>query len=153
MKYRDYKIGFTYEVPDYFSEVRESSYEIFNVAEDTLHYFIQLDDDGEIIRNFSMGAKGPIEKDKDVKIAVDNFIDALKELGYVIIKENILTTDNGRKIYRYVLFDDEIEQDLAVLVYLTQVKDHLVTSSCLIEEYYDSFEQEMFSIFNSFEDM
>ena len=88
-----------------------------------------------------------------MKIAVDNFIDALKELGYVIIKENILTTDNGRKIYRYVLFDDEIEQDLAVLVYLTQVKDHLVTSSCLIEEYYDGFEQEMFSIFNSFEDM
>ena len=70
-----------------------------------------------------------------------------------MIRETILTTKNGREIYRYVLFDDEIKQDLAVLIYITKVKDHLITSTCLIEEFYDFFEQEMFSIFDSIEEM
>ena len=53
MKYREYKVGFTFDMPDQFSEVRESSYEVFDVEPNTLKYFIVLDDDGEIIRSFS----------------------------------------------------------------------------------------------------
>ena len=153
MKYRDYKIGFTFEVPDYFSEVRESSYEIFDVAEDTLHYFIQLDDEGEIVRNFSIGARELTDKNQDAKEAVDSFVEMLDEMGYVRVQDNVLITESGREIYRYVLYDEDIGTEMAVLTYVTKVKDHLITSSCLIEEFYDFFEQEMFKIFDSIEEM
>jgi len=152
MKYRDYKIGFTYEVPDYFSEVRESSYDVFDVAEDTLHYFIQLDDEGEIIRNFSMGAK-TIDGDNDIESIVADYVASMEEAGYVKLLENTITTTNGRTIYRYTFYDEDIEEDVGILTYLIKVKDSVITSSCFIKEFYDFYEQEMYGIFDSIQEL
>ena len=152
MKYRDYKIGFNYEVPDYYDEVREGSYEVFGVAPGTLHYFIMLDDEGEIIKNFSMSGQ-PIKDDKEYKQVVKEYIDALQDVDFVLIKENQLTTDNGKTIDRFVLFDERLGAEIGTLVYCMKVKDYVLTSSAYIKEYYDVYEEELFSIFNSIEEL
>ena len=72
MKYRNYEVGFTFEVPDVFSEVKQSSYNVFDVPEDTMHYFICLDENGDIIRSFSMVKDGPCNSDEDFNNIVKN---------------------------------------------------------------------------------
>lgn len=153
MKYRDYKIGFTFEVPDYFSEVRESSYEVFEVDDDVLHYFIQLDDDGEVVRHLSFGAQGPVENDEEFKETVDQNIALMEDVGYAILKRNTLRTDKGRTIERCVVFDPDVDANWGILVYYTVVKNKVISSSCLIKQYYDEFEEELYSIFDSIEEL
>jgi len=153
MKYRDYKIGFTYEVPEYFSEVRESSFEVFNVAEGTIHYFILLDDEGDIVRNFSMSAEGPLKDNKEYEEKIKDYIDTLTGVDFVVLKENELVTEKGREIKRYVLFDKMMQAELGMLFYFTKIKDRLVVSTTYITEYYDEYEEELYEIFDSIEEM
>jgi len=152
MKYRDYKIGFNYEVPDYYDEVREGSYEVFGVAPGTLHYFIMLDDEGEIVKNFSMSGQ-PVKDDKEYKQVVKEYIDGLQDVDFVLIKENQLTTDNGKTIDRFVLYDERLGEQIGTLVYCMKVKDYALTSCAYIKEYYDIYEEELFSIFNSIKEL
>lgn len=153
MKYRDYKLGFTFEVPDYFSEVRESSFEVFNVAEGTLHYFILLDDDGNIVRNLSMGAEGPVKDDAEFDAVVKEQVEQLTNIDFAVLKENELTTEKGRVIKRVVLYDQVLGAELGTLLYFTKVKEHVLVSGTFIREYYDEFEEELYRIFESIEEM
>lgn len=152
MKYRDYKIGFNYEVPDYYDEVREGSYEVFGVSPGTLHYFIMLDDEGEIVKNFSMSGQ-QIKDDKEYKQVVKEYIEALQDVDFVLIKENQLVTDSGKTIDRFVMFDERLGEEIGTLVYCMKVKDYVLTSCAYIKEYYDIYEEELFSIFNSIEEL
>ena len=152
MKYRDYKVGFSFEVPDYFSEVRETSYEVFDVAENTLKYFILLDDDGEVVRSFSIVKdEEQVKTDEQYNEVLQKNIDTMEQLGYTKVINNQLKTDSGMIIDRYVFADLDIEENIAVLVYFVRIKDSFVTSSCYIGEFYDEFEEELFNIYNSIE--
>lgn len=152
MKYRDYKVGFAFDVPDYFSEVRESSFEVFNVAENTLKYFILLDDDGEIVRSFSFTKDGTkVETDEKYKEVLEKNIAIMDEVGFTKVTNNQLKTEKGLIIDRYVFADLEMEENIALLVYFTRIKDAFITSACYIGEFYDEFENEMFEIYNSIE--
>ena len=152
MKYRDYKVGFSFEVPDYFSEVRETSYEVFDVAENTLKYFILLDDDGEVVRSFSIVKdEEQVKTDEQYNEVLQKNIDTMEQLGYTKVINNQLKTDSGMIIDRYVFADLDMEENIAVLVYFVRIKDSFVTSSCYIGEFYDEFEEELFNIYNSIE--
>ena len=152
MKYRDYKVGFSFDVPEYFSEVRESSYEVFDVAEGTLKYFILLDDDGEIVRRFSFVKDDVrISSDEDYKNAIQKNLDSMDDMGFTQVKNNQLQMNNGMIIDRYVFADLSRDDYIGILVYFLRIKDTLVMSSCYITDFYDEFEDEMFNIYNSIE--
>ena len=154
MKYREYKVGFTFEVPDNFSEVREASYEVFNVAENTLKYFIELNDDGEIVRSISLNRdEGLVKTDDDLKNAIQDNVELLEQAGLTQVENNILITDSGRQIHRYVFADLEQEENIGLLFYFTRIKNALIVSSCYINNFYDFFEDELFNIFNSIEEL
>jgi len=154
MKYRDYKVGFTFEVMDHFSEVRESSFEVFDVADNTLKYFILLDDEGEIERSLSITKdSAEIKSDEDYATAIDRNVALMEEMGYVKLMNNQLQTEKGYIIDRYVFGDPEIEETIGLLVYFMRLKNSLLISSCYIGELYDDFENEMFFMYNTIEEL
>ena len=149
MKYRNYEVGFTFEVPDVFSEVKQSSYNVFDLPEDTMHYFICLDENGDIIRSFSMVKDGPCNSDEDFNNIVKNALNDLEKIDVHVVQENQLRTESGKIIERKVLYDEDMEEDLGILMYFMRVKDIVLISSCYIEEFYDENEDELFAVFNS----
>lgn len=154
MKYREYKVGFTFDVPDYFSEVRESSFEVFDVPENTLKYFIILDDDGEIERSFSFNRDDePVKTKEDFLNAVESNISNMEELGYTRVYTDTITTESGREIVRHFMCDTEMEENLAIVMYFTHIKNNLVCSSTFGREFFDSPESEMLEIYNSIEEL
>lgn len=154
MKYRDYKVGFSVEVPDYFSEVKEASFEVFGVSENTLKYFILLDDEGEVVRSLSLTRNPePLKTEDEYIEAIRKNISAMEELGYKVVYNNALVMPNGREVERVFFFDDRIEEDVAILAYFTKVKDYLIVSSTICQEFYDDFESELLEIFNSIEEI
>ena len=153
MQYRDYRVGFTFEVPDEFSEVKEASYEVFEVAPNTLHYFIELDDDGEIVRSFSLSNDRKVKDEKDCERLADDSVALLESNGFKVEDREKLTTNKDRIIYRYVLRDDENDGNPLMVIYFTRIKDQVVISSRFINEGYDENELEMLQIFDSFEEL
>ena len=152
MKYREYKVGFTFEVPDYFSEVRESSFEVFNVADNTLKYFIFLNDEGEVLRSFSFSKdKDVVKTDEQYQEVLNKNINLMEQAGFTKVINNQLKADNGLLIDRYVYADLEMKEKVGLLVYFVRIKDAFIVSSCYITDFYDFFEQEMFDIYNSIE--
>ena len=153
MKYRNYEVGFTFEVPDDFSEVKQSSYEVFNVPEDTMHHFIQLDDNGDIVRSFSITKSEPMETDDQIKEYIDKNLAQLDELGIHKVIQNQIQTTDGRTIDRVVLYDENMEEDLGILTYFMKVKNVLIMASCYIVEFYDEYEEELYDIFDSIKEV
>ena len=152
MKYKDYKVGFTFEVPDYLSEVREASYEVFNVAENTLKYFIMLDDDGEIVRSFSFSKdEAPVKTDTAYKEVLEKNLQAMEDLGLTKLINTEFTTAKGIHVDRYVYVDLEMDEAIGLLLYFARIKDSLVVSSCYISNFDDFFETEMRNIYESIE--
>lgn len=153
MKYRNYEVGFSFEVPDNFSEVKQSSYEVFGVSPETMHYFICLDDDGNVIRSFSINKDEPCKSDEDYIEIIKKTLEQLDELGFHVLQNNELKTENDKIIERFVLYDENMEENLGILLYFMRVKDAVITSSCYIVEFYDEFEDELFSVFNSIKEV
>ena len=154
MRYRDYKVGFTVEVPDYFSEVKEASYEVFNVSEGTLKHFILLDDDGEIVRSLSLSRdEKPVTTEEEYLQAVERNISILEDAGLKIAFNNTRVTPSGREVERYFMCDLDMKENLALLAYFTRVKDTLVVSTTYCKEFFDSFENELLEIFDSIEEI
>ena len=152
MKYRDYKVGFTFEVPDYFSEVREASYEVFEVANNTLKYFILLDDEGEIIRSFSFTKdETPIKSDQDYKDVLEENLYTMEEIGLTQVINSEFTTEKGIHVDRYVFADLEDDDNIGILMYFARIKDAFVVSSTYIQNFDDFFETEMRTIYESIE--
>jgi len=149
MKYRNYEVGFTFEVPDNFSEVKPSSYEAFDVRPETMHYFICLDDKGEIMRAFSINKDVPCNTDDDMVNIIKTTLEQLDQLGYHVLQFNELKTESGKLIERFVFYDENLDKDLGILMYFMRVKDAVVVSSCYIKEFYDEYEDELFTVFNS----
>lgn len=153
MKYRNYEVGFTFEVPDVFSEVKQSSYEVFGIPADTMHYFICLDDDGNIERSFSIIKEGSCNSEEDFQNIVKYSLEDLDEIGVHVIESSQFTTEEGKVVERRVMYDENMEEDLGILMYFIRVKDVVVMSSCYIEEFYDANEDELFTVFNSIKEV
>lgn len=153
MKYRNYEVGFTFEVPDDFSEVKSSSFPVFDVDPATMHYFICLNEKGDVTRSISLNKDEPCKTDDDAVKIITTTLNQLEELGYHVLQFNELKTDDGKYIERFVFYDENLEADLGVLVYFMRVKDALITSSCYITEFYDGYEDELFGIFNSIKEI
>ena len=154
MKYRDYKVGFTVEVPDYLSEVKEASYDVFDVADNTLKYFILLNDDGDIVRSLSL-----TQDDREVKTeeeyleVVESSIADMENAGFKRVFNNTMITPSGRVVERYFLCDLELEENIALLAYFTRVKNSVVVSTTYVTEFFDEFENELFDIFDSIKEI
>lgn len=154
MKYRDYKIGFTFEMPEHFNEVREASFEVFDVAEGTLKHFIVLDDEGEIVRSLSFTCdETPVKSKEEFLQAVQNSIDDLEYAGMKRVMNDTLTTPSGREIERYIMCDVDQEEDIGLLIYFTKIKDRLVVSTTYVTEFFDVYETELFEIFDSIQEI
>lgn len=153
MKYRDYKIGFSLDVPKYFSEVKETSYEVFDVAEGTLKYFILLDDAGEIARTFSIVRGEKVKTDKEFQEFVKTNIEEMEDNKFQLLKHDQRKTDGGKVIERCTFYNEEVHENLGLLMYFMQVKDEVIVSSTFIYEFYDEFEEEMFNIYNSIKEI
>lgn len=154
MKYRDYKVGFTVEVPDYLSEVKEASYEVFNVADNTLKYFILLDDDGEVVRTLSIAKDDRVVKTEEEYLeVVESSVAEMEDIGFKRVFNNTMITPSGRVVERYFLCDVELEENIALLAYFTRVKDSVVVSTTYVTEFFDEFENELFDIFDSIQEL
>ena len=154
MKYRDYKVGFTFEAPDHLSEVREASYEVFGVEEGTLKHFIVLDDDGEIVRSLSINCDEKVVKTQDEFLqAVRTSVDEFERVGLRKVMNDTLTTPSGREIERYIFCDVDQPEDIGILIYFTKVKDKLVVSSTYVTEFFDVYETELYNIFDSIQEL
>ena len=141
MKYRDYKVGFTVEVPDYLSEVKEASYEVFNVADNTLKYFILLDDDGEVVRTLSIAKDDRVVKTEEEYLeVVESSVVEMEDIGFKRVFNNTMITPSGRVVERYFLCDVELEENIALLAYFTRVKDSVVVSTTYVTELFDIFD-------------
>ena len=154
MRYRDYKVGFSVEIPDHFSEVREASYEVFNVSEGTLKYFIVLNEDGDILRSLSFNTEETRVRTKEEFLElVRKSIAQLEDAGMKRVMNDTLTTPSGREIERYIMCDVDEEEDFGILIYFTKIKDNLVVSSTPVLEFFDVYETELFEIYDSIEEL
>lgn len=154
MRYRDYKVGFSVEMPSHFSEVREASYEVFNVAEGTLKHFIVLNDDGEILRSLSFNTENTrVKTQEEFLAAVERNIAELEDAGMKRVMNDVLTTPSGREIQRYIMCDVDEEEDFGILIYFTKIKENLVVSSTPVLEFFDVYETELFEIYDSIEEL
>ena len=154
MVYRDYQIGFSVEMPDHFSEVREASYEVFNVSEGTLKYFIVLNDDGDILRSLSFNTEEARVNNKDEFLeVVKRNIEQLEHAGMKKVMNDTLTTPSGREIERYIMCDIDEEVDYGILIYFTKIKNRVVVSSTPVFEFFDVYETELFEIYDSIKEL
>ena len=154
MRYTDYKVGFSFEMPDHFSEVREASFEVFNVSEGTLKHFIVLDDEGEILRSLSFNSDNKVLKTKEEFLdAVKESISKLEDAGMRKAYNDTLTTPSGREIERYIMCDVDAEEDFGILIYFTKIKDRMIVSSTCVIEFFDVYETELFEIYDSIEEL
>ena len=152
MKYKNYTLGFTFEVDDKFTEVKQDRYDAFNVQPSTLHYFIALDDEGEISEVLSITKDEPCKDDEEFKERVDFNIKTLKEYGYLLFSQEEIDAD-GRPVQRLIFQDTNIEQDLGLCMYFARVNNEVICSAVYILEDYDDREQSMLNMYKSIKEM
>lgn len=147
MLIKNYELGFSYELSDDYSEIKESSYNAFGVGPNTLNYFVQLDEEGQIDKVFSLVKDKTCLDEKEIKSVISDNIASLKKAGFKMVYENDFETDQGRKIYRRVFVDETGE--LTYVTYFTLIHNTLVTSTTQILDFYDEYEEEMYAVFAS----
>ena len=147
MLIKNYELGFSYELSDDYSEIKESSYKAFGVGPNTLGYFVQLDEAGEIDKVFSLVKDKVCINDEEIKTLIDQNIKTLKKAGFDMVYENDFETDQGRKIYRRVFVDET--KELTYVTYFTLIHNTIVTSTTQILDFYDEYEEEMYAVFAS----
>ncbi len=145
MLIKNYELGFSFEISDDYSEIKESSYPAFNVGKNTLHYFIQLDDAGEISKVFSICKDKKCENEETALNLVKANVDVMEKVGFKLISENDFETHLGRKIYRRVFEDEEGEHTF--VTYFTVVHNTVIASTVEILDSYDEYEEEMYAVF------
>ncbi len=150
MLVKNYELKFSFEVNDDFSEIKSTSYEAFNVAPNTIHYFVKLDDEGNVGRVLSLCKDKKCTNEEEVLAVVKRNVEQMKKFGFDLIFENDFETHKNRKIYRRVFIDEE--QEHAFVTYFTLIKGVLIASTTEITEFYDEYEEEMYEIFATIEE-
>lgn len=150
MLIKNYELGFSFEISDDYSEIKEQSYKAFGVGPGTLNYFVQLDDNGEVDKVFSICKDKVCINEEEIQKCIDKNIAAIEKTAFKCTDRSDFEI-NGRKIYRCVFVDAEAE--LSYVTYFTLIHQTLVASTTQFLESYDEYEEEMFAIFASIEEI
>ncbi len=145
MLIKNYELKFSFEISDDYNEIKSTSYSAFEVAPNTLNYFVQLDDSGEISKVFSICKDKVCNNEEEIFAVIDNNVSLLKNAGFDLVEHNEFETHLGRRIYRRVFLDET--QEHAFVTYFTLVHNTLIASTVELLDSYDEFEEELYAVF------
>lgn len=151
MLIKNYDLGFSFEISDEYSEIKELSYGAFGIDKSTLNYFVQLTEEGEIDKTFSLCKDRVCINEEEVKECLLQNVNKIKKAGFELIYENEFDTHTGRKVYRKVFVDEKKEVMFAT--YFTLINKTIVASTTQIIDFYDEYEEEMYAIFASIKEL
>lgn len=148
---KDYENGFSCYVPDEFSEVKKENYEAWNVVPGTLHYFVVLDENGEIEKAVSLNKLAETETDEELDTLIQNIVEKYEKCGLEIVDVSDLKLTDDRTVKR-VAFTSE-EGDVLFVTYVAHLKKLNVCSTISVTDDYDEEEGILAIMFSSMEDL
>lgn len=148
---KDYENGFQCYVPDEFSEIKKENYESWNVAESTLHYFVELDEDGEVWKAVSINLLDDAESEEEFAEVVDKNVKDIESLDFEIVEVEDFKLPNDRVVKR-VLSKDKDDENLFV-TYFMNISKHVICSTIMIAEEYDEEETIVATIYSSMKEI
>ncbi len=148
MLVKDYDLGFTFEIDDQFTEISRDKYQIFDVDEDTLHYFLYLDEESNEYPFAIIKGK----KCADIKEYEEELVKEVNELSDLYTEANVsaiftIQVEGSRRLDRVSI--DFKDGGYMTVVYFTYINGYIVTASTSIERDADDYEGSVFRIFNS----
>lgn len=149
---KDYDLGFSFEISDEFTEISRDKYSVFNVDDDTLHYFLYLDEESnEYPFAIIKGKKCETIEEYEQQIVTE--VNEFQNLYSEADVSPVLTiqVEGSRRLDRVSI--DFKDGGYKTVVYFTYVGGHLVTASTSIESDADAYEGSVFKIFNSIKEM
>ena len=146
MLVKDYDLNFTFEMPDEFTEISKSKYDVFGVDEaSTLHYFLYLDEDNnEYPFSIYKGEKCDSIEEYE-KVVLDEVEKFKEEFPDATVQDVYsITAPNGRRVERLAI--DFNDGGYLLVVYYTLVNGYIVTASANILEDADEYEAGLMDI-------
>ena len=152
MLVKDYELNFTFEISDEFNEISKDKYKVFGVDDDTLHYFLYLDENNEEYPLALIKGKecANIEDyEKTIQAEVDQF---KKEIPSAVVSDIFtIEPEDGRRVERVSI--DYQDGGFMTVVYFTYVGGHVVSASTSILEDADDYEAGLYKIMQSIKEM
>ncbi len=153
MLVKDYDLGFTFEISDEFTEITRDKYSVFDVNdEDTLHYFLYLDDESTEYP-FAIVKGSKCDSVEEYEKTLQHEVDQFKELYTDAVVSEIITLNDpeGRKVERVSI--DFQDGGFISVVYYTLVNGYIVSASTSIVQDGDEYEASLYNIFNSIKEV
>ena len=152
MLVKNYDLGFTFEISDEFTEITRDKYSVFDVNEDTLHYFLYLDDDSTEYP-FSIVKGSECSSIEEYEKILQSEVNQFKELYTDATVSGIITLkdEKGRRVERVSI--DFKDGGFISVVYYTLVNGHIVAASTSVTNDGDEYEASLYQIFNSIKEV
>ena len=152
MLVKDYDLNFTFEISDDFTEISKDKYDVFGVDEDTLHYFLYLDQENQEYP-FSLIKGKEFKSDEEYEKTILGEVEELQKLYADAYISDVYTikAEGQRRLDRVSI--DFNDGGFMSVVYYTPVNGHIVTSAASIIEDADEYEAGLYKLMSSIKEM
>lgn len=152
MLVKDYDLNFTFEMNDDFTEISKDKYSVFGVDDDTLHYFLYLDENSQEYPFALVKGKKADSVEAYEKIILDEVEEFKKLYGDAEVSD-VFTIEpkGGRRVDRVSI--DFNDGGYMSVVYFTLVHGYVVSASTCILEDADNYEGNLYAIMSSIKEI
>lgn len=147
---KDYENNFSFYVPDEFSEIKQENYDAWGVVKGTLHYFVVLDDEGEVEKAVSINKLKDTETPEEWTQLVEASVKEFEDFGFQINEVEKLKLTDNMTVDRITYLGDVNDY---YVTYMASLKGLNICSTISIGEDYDDEETILAVIFSSIEEM
>lgn len=147
---KDYENNFSCYLPEEFSEIKKENYEAWGVAQGTLHYFVILDDEGEVEKAISINRMKPTETTEEWEKLVEDSVKEFEDFGFQINELEDLKLTDSMTVKRLTYLGDVNDY---YVTYFAHLKDVNICSTISIANDYDEEETILAVMYSSIEEM
>lgn len=147
---KDYENNFSCYVPEEFSEIKKENYEAWGVAQGTLHYFVILDEDGEVEKAVSINKMKPTDTPEEWTKLVEDSVKEFEKFGFEINELEDLKLNDNMTVKRLTYMGEVNDY---YVTYFARLKDVNICSTISIANDYDKEETILAVIYSSIEEI
>lgn len=147
---KDYENNFSCYVPEEFSEIKKENYEAWGVVPGTLHYFVILDDDGEVEKAVSINKLRDSETQEEWDKIIEDGIKDFEKYGFQINELEDLKLNDNMTVKRLTYIGDVNDY---YVTYFARLKNLNICSTISLANDYDEEETILAIIYGSIEEM
>lgn len=147
---KDYENNFSCYLPDEFSEIKKENYEAWGVVPDTLHYFVVLDDDGEVAKAVSINKIKDTDTPEEWEEYVKSTVKEFEDYGFKINELEDLKLNDNITVKRLTYMGDIDDYYVTYFAHLNKIN---ICSTISIGEDYDDEELVLTVIYSSLEEL